>query len=202
MFDFPLPVPRNTRYLAMGVDPEATTEEIREATEEFTIELKRQKDAVDNQIETVYRSVEGLKDAYQAVKALHAQGEDADQEKLREAQKRVAELERKAEAVNSHFKHLRERSAGLELKVNEVNRLALHSPEARLAYDKANPPLELLKLAKCTRDEFTDSRVALTLLRRELSAFLTARREEVFQPSDLTREDFSTDFTFNLLLDG
>jgi hypothetical protein len=201
MFDYPLPVPRNTHYLSIGVEPEATTEEIRDASEEIIIELNSQKKAVDLLIGEVYQRVAGLKNAYDAVEALHHQSQEADPGELGLALKTLAQLEQTAAKVNPQFKQLRARAIELELKINEINRLALQNPEARLAYDRSTPPLELLKLASCTLDEFTNNRTAIVLLRRELSAFIANRGEEVFQPSDLTRANFTSDFSFNSILD-
>lgn len=201
MFDYPLPVARKTHYSSMGLDPEATTEEIREATEEITISLKRQKDALDRQIEEIYNAVPGLKDACAENKALQAEGVDADPASVHAAKRKLAELEQRAETVNPGFRQLRERSSDLELKIHEINRIALGNPESRLAYDKSVPPLELLKLAECARDAFTEGKKAVTLLRRELSRFLAQLGEDVYHPSDLTREDFSSDFLFNPFLD-
>src|ERR1041384_3197047 len=201
MFDYPLPVPRTTHYLSIGVEPEATTEEIRDASEEIIIELNSKKKAVDLLIGEVYQRVAGLKNAYDAVEALHHQSQEADPGELGLALKTLAQLEQTAAKVNPQVKQLRARAIELELKINEINRLALQNPEARLAYDRSTPPLELLKLASCTLDEFTNNRTAIVLLRRELSAFIANRGEEVFQPSALTRANFTSDFSFNSILD-
>jgi hypothetical protein len=77
----------------------------------------------------------------------------------------------------------------------------LQLEETRLAYDRAHPPLALLKLEDCADPMFVDERTHLFLLRLAISAFLEARGEPVFHPSDLTRRDFSDDFRFNPVLD-
>ncbi|HKQ91591.1 MAG TPA: hypothetical protein VJZ77_12955 [Blastocatellia bacterium] len=186
----------------MGVTPEASAEEIRDAIQEVDSSLKKQKEIIEKQIEEVYQAIDGLKNAYAEVKDLQTKAVEADSKELRAARKKLAELEQKAEAVSPNFKRLRESSSHIEMRIHEINRIALGNPKARLAYDRANPPLELLKLGKCARDEFTESKTALALLRRELSEFLAAQGEEVFHPSDLTRQDFSADFIFNPRLDG
>ena len=73
--------------------------------------------------------------------------------------------------------------------------------EMRLAYDRAHPPLALLKLESCADPVFVDRRTRMFLLRMALSEFLIARQEQVFHPSDLTRGEFSDDFSFNPALD-
>jgi hypothetical protein len=78
----------------------------------------------------------------------------------------------------------------------------LQREEARLAYDRAHPPLALLKLEDCADELLTDERTCLFLLRMAISEFLAARHEQVFHPSDLTRRDFSDELTFNPVLDG
>jgi len=202
MFDYPLPIPRNTLYSEIGVGPEATTEEIRDATEELKIAVDGQKKTVDAQIEELYEVVPGLRGAYQEIERLQAQTDSAGAEQLRTAQKKLVELEQKAERHNPNFRQLRDRLSEIGLKFNEINQMKVRKPETRVSYDRANPPLDLFKLAKCMRDELADNKIALALLRRELSEFFAARHEEVFHPSDLTREDFSSDFAFNSLLDG
>jgi hypothetical protein len=54
-----------------------------------------------------------------------------------------------------------------------------------------------LRLEDCTKDQFAnpkDNKVALALVRLELSAFLAGRGEPVFHPSDLSRSSFMDDF--------
>lgn len=77
----------------------------------------------------------------------------------------------------------------------------LQREAARLAYDRAHPPLALLKLEDCADPVFVDGRAHLFLLRMAISAFLEARQERVFHPSDLSRREFSDDFRFNPVLD-
>jgi hypothetical protein len=77
----------------------------------------------------------------------------------------------------------------------------LQREATRLAYDRAHPPLALLKLEDCADPVFVDERTHLFLLRVAISAFLEARQERVFHPSDLTRREFSDDFRFNPVLD-
>ena len=78
---------------------------------------------------------------------------------------------------------------------------AIRDPKSRLAYDQANPPLELLKLKSCVPAALADNRAVLALLRRDIGDFLTSHGEGIFHPSDLTRQDFEDDFTYNPLLD-
>jgi len=80
--------------------------------------------------------------------------------------------------------------------------LKLQSEEERQTYDRAHPPLELLRLADPVKDRFaTDPVLVLPLVRRELAEFLGQQGVEVYHPTDLTREDFAADFTLLELLD-
>jgi hypothetical protein len=90
----------------------------------------------------------------------------------------------------------------LQQRVEEVHGWDLDKPEKRSAYDCANPPLALLKLEDAGVAALTDPRVRLFLLRREISEFLLAKGAAVFHPSDLTRRDFSDDFSRNPILDA
>jgi hypothetical protein len=72
----------------------------------------------------------------------------------------------------------------------------------------AHPPCDLLKLERDASNPFAaaedldlDRRLTLVLLRRELAKFLSGKGEDVYHPSDLTREDFSGDYDFHDLLD-
>jgi hypothetical protein len=77
----------------------------------------------------------------------------------------------------------------------------LQREDARLAYDRAHPPLALLKLEDCADEWLVDERTCMFLLRLAISEFLAARHERVFHPSDLTRSDFSDELDFNPVLD-
>jgi len=200
-FDYPLPIPQKTLYSQLGIEPEAADDEIRAATGGTDSRLKDERAAAERALEEIYAAVPGLKDAHDLVRTLQGAGKEG-ADGLAEAQRKLADLERKAQSVNPDFRQLRERPAELSRKIEENNKLPLSSREGRNAYDQANPPLALFKLADCARDGFTANKVALTLVRREIAQFLTSRGEEIFHPSDLTREDFSADFYPNPILDG
>jgi hypothetical protein len=201
MFDYPLPIPLSTHYTALGLSPESTVEEIREAMEERVIALKRRKEAVDRRMEKVYQAVPELRSAYDKIQILQTGSQESGSTEFLHELRRLGELEQKAERIDPEFKQLRERAAELEGKIHELNRMPLQNPEARTLYDMAHPPLALLKLAACARDEFADTKLTLVLVRRELTCFFVAQGEGVFHPSDLTRDDFLADFSFNPLLD-
>jgi hypothetical protein len=64
-----------------------------------------------------------------------------------------------------------------------------------------HPPLALLKLRDCSPTDPADRRATLQSIRKEVAAFLEARGEIVFHPSDLTRDDFRGDYQPHDLLD-
>ncbi len=183
MFDYPLPIPRYTLYHRLGLDPWASTEEIREIKAEITGRLTQEKRGIDQQLGQVY-----------------AELPDLNRTDL-EAQQRTR-LEQRALSMLPDYYALRDRARQLEEEINELNQLPLLSPESRLTYDRRTPPLELLKLADAAPDWFFDNRLALALLRREVADFLALRGEPVYHPSDLTRTDFSGDFTYHPSVDG
>ena len=116
-------------------------------------------------------------------------------------ERRLAELQQTARELDPDFAQLHDRVRELEQQEEAVNRMRILKAD-RADYDREHPPLELLKLENCTRDEFAlDSPLLLWLLRRELGRFLRIRGEAVFHPSDLTRDDFRSDFTKNKYLD-
>lgn len=203
MFDFPLWVPQGTEYDLLGVAPEATSREINEAKAELVLRLRADQAAAKRKLEAVCEALPGLRSVELRVEELRGGAASADPEELGLRLKELAQLEQRASALDPGFRGHREKIAELQRQIEAVNRVSLHGSDERLAYDRRHPPLELLKLPDCTLDEFTTNRrLALSLIRSELSRFLARTGEEVFHPSDLTRQDFSRDFTPNPLLDG
>ena len=118
-------------------------------------------------------------------------------------EKQLSRLEELAFGVNPDYKHLLKMSQELQRQINEINQLNLENPDERLKYDQETPPCALLKLESYEQEVFTEAgrRMALFLLRLELSDFLEGQGEECYHPSDLTRKDFHSDFVYNPLLD-
>jgi len=201
MIDYPLPIPRNTTYGELGLGPEATAQEIGESAQVLGGEIKRQCAEVERQLGEVYEKVGGLLQATEDVREREATGQTLDSEDYRRARRRLSELSQQAEAVNPRYGELCETLSRLNDHIQQINKISLQNAENRLEYDRGHPPLELLKLAECTRDEFIDRRQVLPLIRRDLVEFFAAHGEEVFHPSDLTREDFSGDFQHLVFLD-
>jgi hypothetical protein len=201
MLAFPLFISDTSDYATLGIGPEATSEEINEAKLELIDRIKAIRRQIDRKIDGVYRDVDGLKAASEELKELRGRGDVANPEALRAAELRLAGLEEKARLLAPEFQEWTERSAELERQIHDVNRMGIHKREERLAYDRRNPPFELLQLARPRRDCFSDPRVVLAMLRRELVELLDSRGEDVFHPSDLIRDDFTGDYCFNPILD-
>lgn len=201
MFDCPIPLPTSTHYDTLGVRPEATAEELRDAMTELSASLRALQKAVVDELEEVRAKVPGLREAAAEVQKIQGEGEN-DPKRLAEAGRNLSRLELQAVAINPRYRDLCNRERELGEQMLRVNEMGLQNPSARQTYDKSNPPFELLKLADCARDELADPRLAAARIRDELAAFLAARGEPVFHPSDLTRSDFSGDFTHNQTLDG
>ena len=201
MFDTPLPVPESTEYARLGVAPDATQEEILAAVGHAERRLASEQLAVQRQLQDVYNQVDGLRDVYRERDDVLAT--DADADRLQQVSERLSKLEPKAVAVNPRFTTLRDRLKSIEDQLRQLSATVLYRTDSRAEYDQEHPPLALLKVEDGTRDTFaTDARVALTLLRRETAAFLTRQGETVRHTSDVTRRDFSSDFTYVQLLDG
>jgi len=202
MLDYPLPLPRGTHYDALELAPEATPDEIQVAARELKASLKKQKDALDRQIDDAEASIPGLKDARRKVDALRNNSAQAIPDALTKAQAELARLEQQARAKYPNLDQMRERSAELGERHRAINRMNVENADQRLAYDRAHPPLELLKIESVADEAFSGNKFPLPLLREVLSEFLAGHGEDVAHPSDLTRKDFSDDFTYNQLLDG
>lgn len=248
MFDYPLPVPHDTPYRELGVEPDASDGEVRAAIAEARRRLQAEKTALEKGLERVYAQVPELRTACDELQSLQARAGQWNAERARELDAAVAELEaqgaegaggelaevltdlrnqkkeleeqaralerlrvvqeqlsgleQRATAIAPAWKRDRARCVEIEEKIAGWNRLALDKPEERRAWDRAHPPLALLRLADCAGTNFAENHTILFLIRREVSRYLEERGEEVFHPSDLTRESFSADFHFHALLDG
>jgi hypothetical protein len=203
LFEYPAPLPKNTLYDLLGVGPEARTAEIAEARADLLNHLKDEAAAIQEKVDQETRAVEGLKEATQEARELEAKGAEADVRAIEAARLRRDLLRQKAARRAPQFptwlKQIEERHA----RIKDAQNLPLLTEEGRAQYDAAHPPLALLRLADCTSDgALADSREALRGLRRELAAVLEARGEQVYHPSDLTRDDFTIDFLPNPELDG
>jgi len=200
LFGCELIVPGGSQYSTLGLCPDAHPNDIRDAQRDLTLALQGQKADAERELEVVNAAVPGLKQAVRDHEAAVSCGAGAPE--VRAAERRLAEQQALARAVNQDYQRVVERVRRVEIAINELNLLDLTNPTKRREYDQANPPFELLKFAECERDEMADPATATALLRRAIAAFLEARGEEVYHPSDLTRRDFRTDYTLHPLLDG
>lgn len=204
LFSYPLPEPENTDYHKLGITPEATPDEIREAKSRIIERLNRQKKEVDKKLNYVYQKIDGLQQVYKDIEMLRGQGEDKNTENLIHKEELLQKLEEDAIMSEPEYKNLRERSQEIERKINEINLMILEKPEERIKYDQKHPPYALLKLESCDQEIFTKGgkSLALFLLRCEVADFLAEHGVECYHPSDLTRKDFLSDFSYNPILDG
>lgn len=200
LFGCELIVPSGTQYSTLGMCPDAHTNDIRDAQRDLTLALQGEKAEAERELAAVHAAVPGLAQAAREHEA--AVGRGAAGPEVRAAARRLAEQQSVARAVNQDYQRVVERLRRVEAAINELNVLDLTNPTKRREYDQANPPFELLKFADCTRDGLADPAVAMALLRKAMVEFLDGRGEEVYHPSDLTRRDFRTDYTFHPLLDG
>ncbi len=205
MFDYPFNLPKDTVYQELGIGLESGAEEFRYARREYLRLLNVEHKQLMQQLETVYEAVDGLKEAVSEMERLDSGDSDVDE--LAAARMKLHALEERAAAADPEYPTLQERIRILAQKESDINGVSLDNSEQQQAYDQSHPPVELLKLQRDPRNPFANEqldlprRTALSVLRRELAEFLTEQGESVFHPSDLTRSDFSSDYTFNSLLD-
>lgn len=88
-----------------------------------------------------------------------------------------------------------------EAAITEANGLDLDNSESRAAHDARHPPLPLLRLEPTWDPVFDDRATCLAALRRELEGLLRSTGDPVHHPNDLTRAEFTADFTPTPLLD-
>jgi len=204
IFRYPLPLRENTQYDKLGLSPEATSLEIREAKAEQVNRIKKQQTLIQKQLSGIYNQVDGLRAAEERLHALKCKGSEVNSGEMAEAQTRLGQLEAKAMALNPQYRSLLAQLAELEKSIFEINRIILENPNERLNYDKAVAPLAQIKLESCDEEIFTERgrKLLLYCLRQEIIAFLGKRGEVCFHPTDFTRSDFVDDFSANQLLDG
>lgn len=200
LFCYPLPPPEQAAYRELGVEPDASNEEVSAAKSATLGRLQTEKAQLEKSLQDVYDAVPGLRNAYQDLEG--SGSKPAVPARPARDQGRLVELEGRARRLDPDFRDKRQRAAELATKLGELNQQALEKPASRLAYDRAHPPLALLKLEDCATDDFVRGPTCLYLLRKDIAQFLAARGESVFHPSDLTRDDFLSDFAANPLLDG
>jgi hypothetical protein len=98
---------------------------------------------------------------------------------------------------------LRRQQKELQERLNRVQGSPLENPEKRKQHDAAHQPASLLQLEEIVEVALLgDRRRLLNVLRRDLEAFLTLLGEPLYHPSDLTRRQFTDDFTPQPLLDS
>lgn len=201
MFDFPLPPMRPGLYGQLGLGPEATPDEINEATQELSIRIKQQQKTLQRRLDDVFQRLPELRDTYKQFKALETADNAGGSGEYARLHAKLARLEEEAVSVCKDFREMRSQADELEKKLHEVNLMAIQRPEDRLEYDRSHPPFELLKLADCGVSPLDDRKTVLAMVRAELSEFLEQSGETVFHPSDLTRQDFRDDYTHDPNLD-
>jgi hypothetical protein len=109
-----------------------------------------------------------------------------------------------AEEIRAAMARLHERLKARGASTEEIAKahaVNLESHEARATHDAEHPPLSLMRLDPTWEPVFTDRATALAVLRREIEDFLRHAGETVHHPSDITRTDFTGDFTHTRLLD-
>lgn len=201
---YPFQVPSNTVYSELGLGPEASTREIAEAKAQLVSELTSRLKQSERGLAEVMSAVPGLREARNRVATLTTDGTDGlttDPEVL-EAMATFGRLERHAREQFPDYDEWSSEATFCARRIEELNRLPLLTPEQRRTYDEEHPPLGLLDVLTPTYDDFArDKATALALIRTNLEHFFADHGEEVLHPNELTRADFSQDFSPSPLLD-
>jgi hypothetical protein len=192
MFSHPLPKPINNRYYELGVGPEATLAEIRQAKNEMVAKLKVQITDIQKKMPEASRDDESRIQPSQSANHL---------EKDRVTQDSRHGSEKLASAKLDELKRKKEQ---LEQEILDINSFiaTVESQKKRAEYDRRHPPCALLKIESTSETEFSDLKRILFFIRCEVANYFAERNIPVVHPSDLTREDFQADFSYNKLLDG
>ncbi len=78
MFDYPLPIPRDTLYEELGLEPEATTDEIQSAMRDRRQEIEVQLSKIGVQLNAIYEAVPELRKAEARVSDLRLENPNAE----------------------------------------------------------------------------------------------------------------------------
>lgn len=199
MFDYPLPFDRKNAYTRIGVTPEATAAEIREAKSGIIRRLNQRKHFIERRLSEIYGKIPELKTTREKlVQATGESGERNQQALLRKCRR----LEAEAQGLETDFTNMERESRQIDARISELNNTRLETTEERHSYDITTPPCALLKLMLYQPPVLFQRRVMLYKLRRVLSTFLEDEKGVAcFHPSDLTRRFFLSDFEAHPLLD-
>jgi hypothetical protein len=198
LFDLLLPLPPDSIYRDLNLDPSATSEEVGWAVKILNDERRAEKSRLDEAIRKTAAQVPELPAALDGERKTSSSG--AADERSSEP---PPEMVNRALNIDPGFQENRRKSKELGEKIDALNGMDLGKQSGLSRYDEAHPPFALLKLAPSARDQFLEQpRSELWILRREISRFLKQNGENVVHSSDLEREDFTADFCPNPLLDG
>jgi hypothetical protein len=200
VFDYPLLFQRDTLYTKIGLSPEASPVEIREAKNERLAELNRRRRAIEKRLAEVHKQNPDFEPARRDLKGLQQQ--DGQEAACSAATARLRQLEAALLRSCPDYPQLERELTEIDSQVNELNNIRLESPDERQKYDAITPPCALIKLARHEAPVLTDPRVQLHAIRREVAAFLEEEKNTYcFHPSDWTRRLFLSDYEHLPLLD-
>jgi len=151
LFDLPLPLPSDSLYREMDLEPSATTEEVGWAVKILNDKRQAAKSQLDDDIKATVAKVPGLSVIYEELSG--ASGASTGNE--RKLQK-LAELKNRALDIDPGFKEKQRKSKEYADKINALNALDLGKLAGLAKYDEMHPPYILMKLAPAVRDEFLD----------------------------------------------
>lgn len=172
MFDYPLPKPIYNNYQKLGISPEASSEEIREAIEDYKKKLSSEK-----------------------TRLLKLSKKESEPEKTDENSGSIItgfESDYQDE-INKIEKEILELGSIKILGKNQIEYDLEHPPCALLKLEK-----EIYPIFSKTENQ---SKETLFFLRKEISDFLERKGMFCYHPTDLTRTDFNNDFIVNDFLD-
>lgn len=203
LFLLPLPKPENTIYELLNLGAEASVAEIREAKRDAVHQLNKTKRNLERELEKIYKEIPSLKELYLQIQDVYKRKEMDSDGKLSGLEKQLSLFEQKAQVINQNYQSLRLQITEMESKINEINNINIENPEKRIVYDKSSPPCALLKLENGDQEIFKNKgrKLALFIARKEIVSFMAKKGEKSYHPSDLTEDDFISDFTFNPLID-
>jgi len=200
-FEYLVRIPTDTAYDDLGIDATASDQEVRWAVDEKKRQLATKRDEFRGRVDDVIAKVPGYKGVLDRVAELKRLNELSHSAESADLEKVLIQMERKALQEDPKFLENRVLCEKLDKEIHQWSERSLDNPDERTKYERKHPPLALLKLWDCGQAQFTERRVAMLLIRREVASFLEGKGERVFHPSDITRTDFHGDYQMNELID-
>lgn len=181
---------QTTKYGALLLTPAASGNDIVLAAEYKKKTTRAALDSIQTELKGLFAPFPGLAQLQEAMDKRQDYDEKQYEALLEKAKKQSPQL---IEALH------KKRQLEKELETSGETVFARY--DERVAYDEANAPFAMLKFEEKAACVPADGIETLMLVRRDLLSAMEQSAGDVYHPSDLTRTDFTGEYTYHKLLD-